>query len=173
MWASNWMNYLCTAANTTWLSLPRSTSERHRGTEGQTHNILPNERHMCQNVLTLVADCLLYFAHSDQKAKKGKECRDPVDMVKFSKVKPGVKVRTVHGFSILLYVSIYCALYCRTLFPAFTPPVSDPGVSDRLLGQWDKQSGCWHLFRWEESKERALKEEGREIVIDRYSVNQY
>lgn len=36
-WVSNWTTCLCTAASTTWLSLPRNTSEKHRGTGGQTH----------------------------------------------------------------------------------------------------------------------------------------
>lgn len=105
VWASNWMNCPCTAASTTWLSLPRSTSERHRGAEGHTHT----HARFCQNVSTLNVNSSRYlqtasriFFHSDQKAKKGKEGRDPVDMVKFSKVKSGIKVKHVHLFCIVI-----------------------------------------------------------------------
>lgn len=42
--------------------------------------------------------------------------------------------------------------YC-CLISCFTSPVSHPGVSDWLLRQRDEQNGCWHLFRWDESRE--------------------
>lgn len=50
-------------------------------------------------------NCCVCFVHSDQKAKKGKEGRDPVDMVKFSKVKSGVQVKNVHVFVFLYMLS--------------------------------------------------------------------
>lgn len=80
--------------------------------------------------------CCLYFVHSDQKAKKGKEGRDPVDMVKFSKVKhlslPQAQspYLQLYIFTVLLYRHI-STLLCVS-------PVSDPGVSDRLLRQRDE-----------------------------------
>lgn len=113
--ASNWMNYLCTAANTTWLSLPRNTSGRPRGAGGLTLNIVQNKwlhGPKCWHFkrLPLVADCCLHFHHSDPKAKKGKEGRDPADMVKFSKVKPEVKPvrQTCHIFCVPHISHVFC-----------------------------------------------------------------
>lgn len=72
-------------------------AQRSRRSETQhTAKCIP----LCQNAatnspqLTLLV-CLPCFTHSDLKAKKGKEGRDPSDMVKFSKVNPGVTVRLV------------------------------------------------------------------------------
>ncbi len=97
------MNFLFTAGSTTWLSLQRSTSERLKGTEGQTHDIhVPKCPHFKNLQLTSATNCCLWFVYSDQRAKKGKEGREPADMVKFSKVKSGVRVGNVHVFCILL-----------------------------------------------------------------------
>ena len=121
---------LCTVASTTWLSSPRSTSERHRGPGGQMHTHMhtncQNDVKLCASFWgrewkdlykhTCIADCCLYFVYSDQKAKKGKEGRDPVDMVKFSKVKQSSLLSTMlkqHPFIfILIYVYLACHLYC-------------------------------------------------------------
>ncbi len=57
--------------------------------------------------------CGVFFAHSEQKVKKGKEGRDPVDMVKFSKVKSEVK--NVHDFVFLCVILIYNSIVCCTV----------------------------------------------------------
>lgn len=66
-------------------------AQRNRRSETQrTAKCIPLRQNVATNSpqLTLVV-CLLCFTHSDLKAKKGKEGRDPSDMVKFSKVNPG------------------------------------------------------------------------------------
>lgn len=115
MQVSNWTIYICTMANTTWRSLPRSTSEKCRGTEGQTHKccqICAKKSSHLKPTACILAHYITYLDHRDQKAKKGKENREPADMVKFSKVKPVMKFRTIHDFRILLYV-------CFTVFLFF------------------------------------------------------
>lgn len=78
--------------------------------------------------------CLhLNVSHSDQKAKKGKEARDPADMVKFS------KVNQLPQNNIIIFV-LLCVI--PSVLIVFVSSGTDPGVSDRLLRQRHEQSGC-------------------------------
>lgn len=93
--------------------------EAQRNRRSDAHTYCRNNVSKCPYFkslqLQLVADCCRYFVHSEQKAKKGKEGRDPVDMVKFSKVKSGVKVKNVHVFVFLYMLSSLSTILCIVL----------------------------------------------------------